>query len=294
MANNKVRSMTAFGRAEVNYATGTAVWEMRSVNHRYLEPHFRLPEAARALEPKLREQLRKTLNRGKLEMTLNLRATSGEAAAIEVNQALVEQLLSAAKQVSPGLGGVGSLPLNPMEILKWPGVIAEPETDAQEQANAILDGFKQALKQLVDNREREGAELAGFIEARLVGINEQVTTVRALLPQILQNQREKLKTRLEELLEEIDKDRIEQEIALLAQKADVDEELDRLDAHITETRRVLKNGGPIGRRLDFLMQEFNREANTLSSKAVVTDTTQAAVELKVLIEQMREQVQNIE
>ncbi|AQQ69183.1 YicC family protein [Microbulbifer agarilyticus] len=294
MANNKVRSMTAFGRAEVNYATGTAVWEMRSVNHRYLEPHFRLPEAARALEPKLREQLRKTLNRGKLEMTLNLRATSGEAAAIEVNQALVEQLLSAAKQVSPGLGGVGSLPLNPMEILKWPGVIAEPETDAQEQANAILNGFKQALKQLVDNREREGAELAGFIEARLVGINEQVTTVRALLPQILQNQREKLKTRLEELLEEIDKDRIEQEIALLAQKADVDEELDRLDAHITETRRVLKNGGPIGRRLDFLMQEFNREANTLSSKAVVTDTTQAAVELKVLIEQMREQVQNIE
>ncbi|MCA0893436.1 YicC/YloC family endoribonuclease [Microbulbifer agarilyticus] len=294
MANNKVRSMTAFGRGEVNYSTGTAVWEMRSVNHRYLEPHFRLPEAARALEPKLREQLRKTLNRGKLEMTLNLRATSGEAAAIEVNQALVEQLLAAAKQVSPGLGGVGSLPLNPMEILKWPGVIAEPETDAQEQANAILDGFKQALKQLVDNREREGAELAGFIEARLVGINEQVTTVRALLPQILQNQREKLKTRLEELLEEIDKDRIEQEIALLAQKADVDEELDRLDAHITETRRVLKNGGPIGRRLDFLMQEFNREANTLSSKAVVTDTTQAAVELKVLIEQMREQVQNIE
>nr|WP_010132092.1 YicC/YloC family endoribonuclease [Microbulbifer agarilyticus] len=294
MANNKVRSMTAFGRAEVNYSTGTAVWEMRSVNHRYLEPHFRLPEAARALEPKLREQLRKTLNRGKLEMTLNLRAVSGEAAAIEVNQPLVEQLLAAAKQVSPGLGGLDSLPLNPMEILKWPGVIAEPETDAQEQANAILDGFKQALKQLVENREREGAELAGFIEARLAGINDQVTTVRALLPQILQNQREKLKTRLEELLEEIDKDRIEQEIALLAQKADVDEELDRLDAHITETRRVLKNGGPIGRRLDFLMQEFNREANTLSSKAIVTDTTQAAVELKVLIEQMREQVQNIE
>ncbi|MBN8429666.1 YicC family protein [Microbulbifer salipaludis] len=294
MANNKVRSMTAFGRAEVNYSTGTAVWEMRSVNHRYLEPHFRLPEAARALEPKLREVLRKTLNRGKVEMTLNLKANSGEVAGIEVNQALVEQLLKAAKKVSPGMGGLDSLPLNPLEVLKWPGVIAEPETDAEEQAGAILDGFKQALKQVVDNRQREGAELAGFIEARLAGITEQVTTVRALLPQILQNQREKLKSRLQELLEEIDKDRIEQEIALLAQKADVDEELDRLDAHITETRRVLKNGGPIGRRLDFLMQEFNREANTLSSKAVVTDTTQAAVELKVLIEQMREQVQNIE
>ncbi|QKX16766.1 YicC/YloC family endoribonuclease [Microbulbifer sp. YPW1] len=291
MAKNKVRSMTAFGRAEVNYSTGTAVWEMRSVNHRYLEPHFRLPEAARALESKLREILRKTLNRGKVEMTLNLKANSGEVAGIEVNQALAEQLVKAAGLVAPASD---SLSLNPLEILKWPGVIAEPETDADEQAKAILDGFKQALEQVVDNREREGAELAGFIEARLIGINEQVTTVRALLPQILQNQRDKLKSRLEELLEEIDKDRIEQEIALLAQKADVDEELDRLDAHITETRRVLKNGGPIGRRLDFLMQEFNREANTLSSKAVVTDTTQAAVELKVLIEQMREQVQNIE
>ncbi|QHQ40651.1 YicC family protein [Microbulbifer hydrolyticus] len=281
--------MTAFGRAEVNYSTGTAVWEMRSVNHRYLEPHFRLPEAARALESKLRETLRKNLSRGKVEMTLNLKASSGEVAGIEINQALVNELVKAAQQVA-----TESQPLNPLEVLKWPGVIAEPETDAEEQASAILDGFKQALKQVVENREREGAELAGFIEARLAGINEQVTTVRALLPQILQNQREKLKTRLEELLEEIDKDRIEQEIALLAQKADVDEELDRLDAHITETRRVLKNGGPIGRRLDFLMQEFNREANTLSSKAVVTDTTQAAVELKVLIEQMREQVQNIE
>ncbi|WP_078083113.1 YicC/YloC family endoribonuclease [Microbulbifer mangrovi] len=291
MAKNQVRSMTAFGRAEVNYSTGTAVWEMRSVNHRYLEPHFRLPEAARALESKLREILRKTLNRGKVEMTLNLKANSGEVAGIEVNQALAEQLVKAAGLVVPASD---SLSLNPLEILKWPGVIAEPETDADEQAKAIVDGFKQALNQVVDNREREGAELAGFIEARLIGINEQVTTVRALLPQILQKQREKLKSRLEELLEEIDKDRIEQEIALLAQKADVDEELDRLDAHITETRRVLKNGGPIGRRLDFLMQEFNREANTLSSKAVVTDTTQAAVELKVLIEQMREQVQNIE
>lgn len=291
MANNKVRSMTAFGRAEVNYSTGTAVWEMRSVNHRYLEPHFRLPEAARPLEPKLRESLRKTLSRGKVEMSLNLKLSSGEVAGIEVDQQLVEQLLKAARQVSPGMD---SLPLNPLEILKWPGVIAEPETNADEQAKAIQEAFSQALKQVAENREREGAELAGFIEARLAGISEQVTAVRALLPQILENQREKLRTRLQELLEEVDKDRIEQEIALLAQKADVDEELDRLDAHITEARRVLKNGGAIGRRLDFLMQEFNREANTLSSKSVVTDTTQAAVELKVLIEQMREQVQNIE
>ena len=291
MANNKVRSMTAFGRAEVNYSPGAAIWEMRSVNHRYLEPHFRLPEAARPLEPKLREKLRNTLNRGKLEMTLNLKPVSGQTAAIQVNQALADQLLKAASLVAPASD---SLSLNPLEILKWPGVIAEPETDADEQANAIVEGFKQALLQVVENREREGAELAGFIEARIKGISEQVTQVRALLPQILENQREKLRTRLAELLEEVDKDRIEQEIAVLAQKADVDEELDRLDAHVNEARRVLKNGGAIGRRLDFLMQEFNREANTLSSKSVVTDTTQAAVELKVLIEQMREQVQNIE
>ena len=291
MANNNVRSMTAFGRAEVNYATGTAVWEMRSVNHRYLEPHFRLPEAARSLEPKLREVLRKTLNRGKVEMNLTLKPNSGEVAGLQVNQELVEALLRAANKVSPA---TDSLSLNPLEILKWPGVIAEPETNADEQAQAILEGFKAALQQVVENREREGAELAGFIEARLAAIAEQVSQVRALLPQILENQREKLRSRLSELLEEIDKDRIEQEIALLAQKADVDEELDRLEAHITETRRVLKGGGAIGRRLDFLMQEFNREANTLSSKSVVTDTTQAAVELKVLIEQMREQVQNIE
>ncbi|WGL15472.1 YicC family protein [Microbulbifer bruguierae] len=291
MANNKVRSMTAFGRAEVNYSTGTAIWEMRSVNHRYLEPHFRLPEAARALEPKLRETLRKTLNRGKVEMTLTLKPNVGEASRLQVNQPLVEELIKAANLVVPA---ADSLSLNPLEILKWPGVIAEPATDTNEQSNAIFESFNQALQQVLENREREGAELAGFIEARIKSIGEQVTEVRALLPQILENQREKLRTRLQELLTEIDRDRIEQEIALLAQKADVDEELDRLDAHITETRRVLKNGGAIGRRLDFLMQEFNREANTLSSKSVVTDTTQAAVELKVLIEQMREQVQNIE
>ncbi|MFC6977357.1 YicC/YloC family endoribonuclease [Microbulbifer taiwanensis] len=181
-----------------------------------------------------------------------------------------------------------------MQILQWPGVIAEPETDAEQQSAATMQAFGEALEQLCANRGREGAELRKFIEARLEGIEMQVKQVRELLPQILQAQREKLRTRLEELLGELDRDRLEQEIVLLAQKADVDEELDRLDAHVAETRRVLAGGGAIGRRLDFLMQEFNREANTLSSKSVVTDTTQAAVELKVLIEQMREQVQNIE
>ncbi|SHF28934.1 TIGR00255 family protein [Microbulbifer donghaiensis] len=288
---NKVRSMTAFGRAEAPYDTGTAIWELRSVNHRYLEPHFRLPEAARPLETQLRDSLRKTLSRGKLELTLNLKPNNVEAAGLEINQPLAQAVVQAARQVA---AGADTMPLNPLQILQWPGVIAEPETDAEQQSAAILQAFAEALAQLSANREREGAELRKFIEARLLGIEEQVARVRELLPQILAAQRDKLRTRLEELLGELDKDRLEQEIVLLAQKADVDEELDRLDAHVTETRRVLEGGGAIGRRLDFLMQEFNREANTLSSKSVVTDTTQAAVELKVLIEQMREQVQNIE
>ena len=291
-SNNKVRSMTAFGRAEQNYATGTATWELRSVNHRYLEPHFRLPEAARPLETQLREKLRKQLSRGKLELGLSLKTSAGEEASLQVDEVLVRSLVNAAERVSAQLSPPA--PINPLQVLQWPGVIAEPETDPEQQSQAILQAFSDALSQLCANREREGAELRRFIEARLTGIEEQVSKVRTLLPQILQAQREKLRARLEELLSELDADRIEQEMALLAQKADVDEELDRLEAHVTEARRVLAGGGAIGRRLDFLMQEFNREANTLSSKSVVTDTTQAAVELKVLIEQMREQVQNIE
>jgi len=284
--------MTAFGRAEASYATGTATWELRSVNHRYLEPHFRLPEAARPLETQLRERLRKQLSRGKLELNLSLKGIAGEATSVQVDEDMVRALVSAAERVA---GQVAQpAPLNPLQLLQWPGVIAEPQTDAEAQSQAVLQAFDEALSQLAANREREGAELRKFIEARLGGIEQQVTAVRQLLPQILDAQREKLRSRLQELLGELDQDRVEQEIVLLAQKADVDEELDRLDAHVAETRRVLKGGGAIGRRLDFLMQEFNREANTLSSKSVVTDTTQAAVELKVLIEQMREQVQNIE
>ncbi|WP_308364748.1 MULTISPECIES: YicC/YloC family endoribonuclease [unclassified Microbulbifer] len=297
MASNKVhndcvRSMTAFGRAEAPYATGTATWELRSVNHRYLEPLFRLPETARPLESQLREKLRKQLARGKVELTLSLKATGSESASLEVNRELVRALAQAADSVAAELPNTA--PLNPLELLQWPGAIAELQTDVEQQAQAILTAFDEALCQLNANREREGAELRKFIETRLQRVEEQVARVRELLPQILQAQREKLRGRLEELLAELDRDRLEQEMVFLAQKADVDEELDRLDAHVAETRRVLKGGGPIGRRLDFLMQEFNREANTLSSKSAVTDTTQAAVELKVLIEQMREQVQNIE
>lgn len=289
--DSEVCSMTAFARAEAAYGTGNAVWELRSVNHRYLEPQFRLPDAARPLEAQLRETLRETLSRGKLELSLTLKPGQVETAGLEINRPLVQSLLQASRQVSPEFNASA---LDPLQVLQWPGVIAEPETDAKQQSAAILRAFDEALGQLRANRAREGAALRGFVESRLESIEQQVTKVRALLPQILQAQRDKLRARLEELLNEMDRDRLEQEIVLLAQKADVDEELDRLNAHVAETRRVLEKGGAIGRRLDFLMQEFNREANTLSSKSVVTDTTQAAVELKVLIEQMREQVQNIE
>ncbi|MEW5249441.1 YicC/YloC family endoribonuclease [Microbulbifer discodermiae] len=292
MATNRVRSMTGFGRAEQSFATGTAIWELRSVNHRYLEPHFRLPEAARPLETQLREKLRKQLCRGKLELCLTLKNNAGEVASLQVDEGLVSTLVDAAERVAAQLSPPASI--NPLQILQWPGVIAEQETDPEQRSAAVLQAFVQALDQLCANREREGRELCRFIEARLSGVEQQVQKVRQLLPEILQAQRERLRARLDDMVAELDADRLEQEVVLLAQKTDVDEELDRLEAHISEARRVLTAGGTVGRRLDFLMQEFNREANTLSSKSVVTDTTQAAVELKVLIEQMREQVQNIE
>ncbi|GMG86157.1 YicC/YloC family endoribonuclease [Biformimicrobium ophioploci] len=292
MGQKTVCSMTAFGRAEAEYRGGVATWELRSVNHRYLEPHFRLPEAARQFEPRLREALRKALSRGKLELTLSLRNSGLEATGIEIDESLVRALIEKAEHVA-ALTDTAA-PLDPLELLRWPGVMAEPETDTDALGDAIVAALQEALTQLVANRQREGAELRKFIEQRLDGIVDQVAAVRELLPEILQAQKDKLRTRLEELQAELDSDRLEQEMVILAQKADVDEELDRLEAHVAEARRVLAGGGAIGRRLDFLMQEFNREANTLSSKSIVTDTTQAAVELKVLIEQMREQVQNIE
>lgn len=285
------RSMTGFARSEQQYPWGSISWELRSVNHRYLEPNFRLPEAHRGLEPNLREQIRNKLSRGKLDISLNIQLGSSENNQIGLNQELIEQLISANQQLQ-GLGDFS--PLDPLELLKWPGVIIEDRVDGEQLKQDALNQFGQTIDQLIDSRNREGEELANMIEQRLQGISEQVTLVRGLMPQILQAQRDKLLERLSDLKADLDADRVEQEIVILAQKADVDEELDRLDTHVNEVRRALKQKGAIGRRLDFLMQELNREANTLSSKTIVTDTTAAAVELKVLIEQMREQIQNIE
>ncbi|GGO89380.1 hypothetical protein GCM10011348_47010 [Marinobacterium nitratireducens] len=283
--------MTAFTRQETQGDWGSLVWEIRSVNHRYLEPHLRLPDSLRELEGTLREKLRKALSRGKVECTLRF-VPETQQQTLSVDRELAEQLIAAARDLESLIPD--RQPLNPLEILRWPGVMRESEIDMNEVKKAALTLFGEALQDLAEGRSREGAELAQLIGQRLDGIEEVVAHVRKRLPEILQAQRDNLRNRLAELRVELDETRLEQEIALLAQKADVDEELDRLGTHVQEVRRVLKQKDPVGRRLDFLMQELNREANTLSSKSIVADTTQCAVELKVLIEQMREQIQNIE
>ncbi|MFP6848198.1 MAG: YicC/YloC family endoribonuclease [Pseudomonas sp.] len=286
-----IHSMTAFARAEQAGANGTLSWELRSVNHRYLEPHLRLPEAFRDLEGAVREALRNGLSRGKVECTLRF-SDDNAGQALQVDLERAAQLIAAAESVA----GLIKQPaaLNPLEVLSWPGVLVANTADPQALNQNALNLFTQALNDLKSGREREGAELAKLLNERLDSILEQVVALRELVPQMLAGQRQKILDRCAEMQAELDPQRLEQELVILAQKSDVAEELDRLSTHVTEVRRVLKSGGQAGRRLDFLMQELNREANTLGSKAFDTRSTQAAVNLKVLIEQMREQVQNIE
>jgi uncharacterized protein (TIGR00255 family) len=286
-----VHSMTAFARNEQATAHGTLSWELRSVNHRYLEPHLRLPEAFRDLEGAVREALRQGLSRGKVECTLRFaEETAGKP--LQVDSERARQLIAAAEQVAALIQQPA--PLNPLEVLAWPGVLVADSADPQALNAAALKLFDHALGELKAGRAREGAELAKLLNDRLDAILDEVAALRELVPQMLAGQRQKIETRFAEMQAELDPQRLEQELVLLAQKSDVAEELDRLSTHVSEVRRVLKAGGAAGRRLDFLMQELNREANTLGSKAFDPRSTQAAVNLKVLIEQMREQVQNIE
>jgi uncharacterized protein (TIGR00255 family) len=287
------RSMTGFARREAKLPWGTLVWEIRSVNHRYLEPSFRLPEDFREIEPYLRDAMRKALQRGKVEASLSVQWEQEGESDLGINLSKIAQLTKAAQQINGLLGAVAA-PVNALDILRWPGVIQKQELDREQIHKAALELFDLALEGLIEHRAREGAELQQLIINRLDSVSAQVVNVRARMPEILAAQREKLHTKLAALQVELEPERLEQEIVLLAQKADVDEELDRLDTHVIEVKRSLKQTDSLGRRLDFLMQELNREANTLSSKSIVSETTQAAVELKVLIEQMREQVQNIE
>lgn len=285
-------SMTAFARKQGDFPWGTLVWEIRSVNHRYLEPAFRLPEQFRPVETALRELLRNTLSRGKIEAQLKfLPGTSGDGE-IPVNETLVAQLGQAIDKVVSLTNTTATA--SPLEILKWPGVIREQEQESKIMEEASLSLFKDALALLREHRQREGAELKTAVESRLTAIEGIVNDIRNSLPDILATQKNRLEEQISELETEVEPGRLEQELVLIMQKADIGEEIDRLEAHVKETRHILSRKEPIGRRLDFLMQELNREANTICSKAVVTETTLNAVELKVLIEQMREQVQNIE
>ena len=286
-----IHSMTAFARVEKRLEAATLIWELKSVNHRYLEVSPRLPDAFRDLEGPLREQCRKALGRGKLEVGLRYQLKGGDGN-LSLNEELVQQLAVAARRVGDIMRHPA--PVDVAEILRFPGVLQGMETDLSGLGKAALTLLDDGLKALAEARAREGEILAGLLEERLAGVLVQVERVRAALPGILDNLRDKLKKRVEEVVASPEPQRLEQEIVILAQKMDVAEELDRLIAHVGEVRRSLGDGGQIGRRLDFLMQELNREANTLGSKSVDTETTQAAVELKVLIEQMREQVQNIE
>lgn len=285
-------SMTAFARKQADYPWGTLVWEIRSVNHRYLEPAFRLPEQFRHLETALRDVLRNTVNRGKIESQLRFLPDLSDGSSIPINEAVLGQLGRALDQVSAATGKAGTA--SPLEILKWPGIIQEQQQDSKALEEAVLALYQEALALLTGHRLREGAELHAAISSRLDSISDILGNIRAVLPAILAAQHQKLQEQIGTLATEVDPARLEQELVLLVQKADIHEELDRLEAHLKETRRTLGRQEPVGRRLDFLMQELNREANTICSKAVVTETTFNAVELKVLIEQMREQVQNIE
>ncbi|OOF14976.1 MULTISPECIES: YicC/YloC family endoribonuclease [Salinivibrio] len=286
-----IHSMTAYARHEIKGDWGNAVWEIRSVNQRYLETYIRMPEQLRSLEPVVRERFRKRLARGKVECNLRFDTSQANQDKLTINEALAKQVIHAAKWVKE-TAGEGNI--NPFQVLNWPGVMEAPEQDTDELHRALLTGLDEALDAFIAARASEGDNMKALIEQRLDAISAEVIKVREKMPTVIEWQRERLTTRLEEAKVELDPTRIEQEMVMLAQKVDVAEELDRLDSHVSEARKILKKGGACGRRLDFMMQEFNREANTLASKSISTEITASGVELKVLIEQMREQIQNIE
>ena len=287
-----LKSMTAFARVEHKVAGGCLIWEIRSVNHRYLEPNLKLPDMFREAEPKLRNLMRQYLSRGKLDGMLKWQPALDGSQSLKLNEAALKALSAAQQTLHQHFAQLA--PIDPLALLQWPGVLDTQSQDQQVLIQGSVEAFEACLKILQDNRLREGAQLAPLFETRLQAMNEIVQQVRENLPSILEKQSQLILKRFQEARVEPDHERLEQEMVMLAQKTDVAEELDRLDAHLVEVRNVLKKKEPVGRRLDFLMQELNREANTLSSKAIVTETTRAAVDLKVLIEQMREQVQNVE
>ncbi len=288
-----IHSMTAFARQEESTAQGNITWEISSINHRYLDVYLRLPENFAKLEPSLREVLRSKLARGKIEITLRYQPQSSAQTQISVNQELALQLINAFK-ITSELAKKAETSFNPIDILNWPGVVQIPEINFENLESVLLATFNKTLEELLQARSREGDAIQEFLQQKLIDMQVQIAKVKTRLPAILSEQREKILARFAEVNLALDPTRLEQEMVLLAQKIDVSEELNRHETHLLEMKRTIQQNGPSGRRLDFLLQELNREANTLGSKSVSMETTLVAVELKVLIDQMREQVQNIE
>ena len=287
-----IYSMTAFARTLENTEIGTVQWEIRSVNQRFLDVNFRLPEMVRHLEMPLREKLRNKLKRGKCDISLRLSSDKDNQQQLAVNDSLVLALKQTHQHIADLVGNKDTL--STYQLMNWTGVLAEPETDEKARDSLLLEQFDRTIEDLIKGRAREGEAMKDAIIERVENIAVEVVKVREEFPAIQQWQKQRILDRFEELSLEPDQERLEQELVFLAQKSDVAEEVDRLDTHLNEIRRILKKGGSVGRRLDFLMQELNREANTLGSKSISPITTAAAVELKVYIEQMREQIQNIE
>jgi uncharacterized protein (TIGR00255 family) len=284
--------MTGFAREAAETPFGTMTCELRAVNHRFLDVQFRLPEELRPKEIELRAIIGEAIKRGKVECSLHLRRGGNAGSELTLNEALVKQLATRTGEIKSVIPDTAAL--NPLDILRWPGVVAEPEIDTDPLYEAAMQVIGNALEAMASMRSSEGQRIAQMIDSRLDEVFSIAAKVRDRMPEVLAAVRAKQQERIDKLDVDADPARLETELALIAQKLDVDEEIDRLESHVSEVRAALHNDEPVGRRLDFLMQELNREANTLGSKSADTDTTRAAVDLKVLIEQMREQIQNIE
>lgn len=287
-----IHSMTAYGRVENSEGQNSISCEIRSVNHRYSEISIRLPEELRPLEQKIRDHISGKIKRGKIECNIRIEKHNAYDESLSINQDLLKNIIEAAKRINSDLST--SAPLDSLDLLRWPGVLEKSTLDVEEIGKLLFPLVNEAIDIVIDTRQREGEKIKKMLTDRCTKIKEIISNVKKQIPDILKNYRKKLTQRVQEISDELDNDRLEQELLFLSQKADIEEEIDRLGAHVDEVVRVIDRKEPIGRRLDFLMQEMNRESNTLGSKSNHIYTSNASVELKVVIEQMREQIQNIE
>jgi uncharacterized protein (TIGR00255 family) len=288
-----IKSMTAFARTSQQEKWGNITWEVRAVNHRFLDCNFRLSENFRKLEPKLRELIGKHINRGRIECFLKYQPGEEAALDLSVNTSLVKKLATAINEVRENFDDKLST-INPMQILSWHNVLQIAEADSSIVNEKILSMFEATIIKLVSVKTKEGTALTKILKQKLKDLTSEVNNIKKMLPNVIEKERARILSRLKDIKGELDQTRLEQEMVYFAQRIDVEEEIDRLQTHIKEVTKALKQGGTVGKRLDFLMQELNREANTLASKSADKATTHAAIQLKVTIEQMREQVQNIE